>query len=166
MSTKSGENFTCLIDKDDLPKVIKYCWHLSYSVVNDTWNAEATVYLGMDENKKSVSKTVYLNRLIMNVEDDENCFVDHKNYDTLDNRKCNLRKSTIAENSRNRSGKNKNNTSGYRNVSWSEGYKKWVVQLQVNGKNKILGKFDDVHEAGKFAEEMRKIYYKEYAGVS
>lgn len=40
------------------------------------------------------------------------------------------------------------------------------VQLQINGKNKVLGKFSDVHEAGRFAEEMRQKYYGEFAGKS
>jgi hypothetical protein len=51
---------------------------------------------------------------------------------------------------------------GYRNVSLIKG--KWVVQLQIDGKNTKLGSFDDVHEAGKFAEEMRQKYYGEFAG--
>jgi hypothetical protein len=42
----------------------------------------------------------------------------------------------------------------------------WVVQLQIEGKNERLGKFKDVHEAGKFAEEMRQKYYGEFAGKS
>lgn len=45
---------------------------------------------------------------------------------------------------------------------------KWIVQLQINGKNSVLGKFplDKIEEAGKFAEEMRKKYYGEFAGKS
>jgi hypothetical protein len=34
----------------------------------------------------------------------------------------------------------------------------------INGKNTILGKFNDVDEAGNFAKEMRKKYYKDFAG--
>ena len=92
--------------------------------------------------------------------------IDHINHNTLDDRKSNLRELTVEQNSRYREGKNKNNKSGYRNVSW-DGYK-WVVQLQVNGKNTCLGRFpkDQLEEAGKFAEEMRKKYYGKYAGGS
>ena len=57
-----------------------------------------------------------------------------------------------------------NNKSGYRNVCWLKGYNKWCVQVTVDGKSTLLGKFDDVHEAGKFAEEMRKQHYGEFAG--
>jgi hypothetical protein len=90
--------------------------------------------------------------------------VDHKNYNTLDNRKKNLRVSSIDKNVKHRGRLNKNNTSGYRNVTWSESYKKWIIQLQIDHKNKILGKFDDKDEAGRFAAEMRKLYYGEFAG--
>jgi hypothetical protein len=40
------------------------------------------------------------------------------------------------------------------------------VQLQINGKNTILGKFpyEQLEEAGAFAEQMRQKYYGEYAG--
>ena len=88
--------------------------------------------------------------------------VDHENNDTLDNRKSNMRVVEESNNSKNRKSRNRNNKSGYRNVSLIKG--KWVVQLQIDGKNKRLGSFDDVHEAGKFAEEMRQKYYGEFAG--
>ena len=40
------------------------------------------------------------------------------------------------------------------------------VQIMINGKNTLLGKFDDVDEAGEFAERMRQKYYKDFAGES
>lgn len=88
--------------------------------------------------------------------------VDHRNYDTLDNRKENLRIVQSQANTRNRSGRNSNNKSGYRNVCLVKG--KWIVQLQINGRNTKLGSFDDVHKAGAFAKEMRNKYYGEFAG--
>lgn len=40
------------------------------------------------------------------------------------------------------------------------------MQLQINKKNTVLGKFDyeDLDKAGQFAEEMRQKYYGEFAG--
>ena len=83
-------------------------------------------------------------------------------------RSYNLRRITQQENLRHRKSKNKNNTTGYRNVIYNKTYKTrpYHVQLQINGKNKVLGKFSDVHEAGRFAEEMRQKYYGEFAGKS
>jgi hypothetical protein len=90
--------------------------------------------------------------------------VDHKNHNTLDNRKKKLRVTEQHNNLKNRKGKNSNNKSGYRNVFWASKEKKWIVSLMIDKIHKRLGKFDDVHEAGAFAEEMRKKYYKEYKG--
>ena len=90
--------------------------------------------------------------------------VDHINGNTFDNRKTNLRIVEDSNNLTNRKSKNSNNKSGYRNVCWSKSESKWLVQLQINGKNTVLGKFDDVDEAGRFAEEMRQKYYGEFAG--
>ena len=82
----------------------------------------------------------------------------------MDNRKSNLRIIENSNNLKNRKSKNKNNKSGYRNVSLING--KWVVQLQVDGKNKRLGSFayDELDKAGRFAEEMRLRYYGKFAG--
>lgn len=69
-------------------------------------------------------------------------------------------------NLKNRKGRNSNNKSGYRNVSWKKSENVWVVQLQINKKNTVLGKFpkDQLEEAGKFAEQMRQKYYGKFAG--
>jgi hypothetical protein len=103
-------------------------------------------------------------QIYINADFSKGQYVDHISHNTLDNRKENLRVVENRNNLKHRKSRNSNNKSGYRNVCWSNGEMKWLVQLQVNGKNTMLGKFDDVHEAGKFAEEMRIIHYGKYAG--
>ena len=92
--------------------------------------------------------------------------IDHINRDIRDNRKANLRVVTIIQNATNRTKKNSNNKSGYRNVSWHKSSKTWMVQLQIDGKNVRLKDFpyDKLDEAGEYAEKMRQKYYGEYAG--
>ena len=94
--------------------------------------------------------------------------VDHQNHNTLDNRKENLRITNVPNNSKNREKRNSNNKSGYRNVCWNSSRNRWVVQLQVDGKNKILGTFkeEELEQAAIFAEKMRQKYYGEFAGLS
>ena len=94
-------------------------------------------------------------------------YVDHIEHNTLDNRKSKLRIISNKNNLTNRKGKNINNTSGYRNVSWNKEMQKWTVQIQINKKCVVLGTFpkDQLEEAGKFAEEMRQKYFGEFAGV-
>ena len=146
-----------IIDLEDLERVINfpYTWFAKYNHTNGEYYATASVY----HPELQQSRPIFLHQFLMNENGKD---VDHKNNDTLDNRKSNMRVAEERNNSKNRKGKNKNNTSGHRNVCLVDG--KWVVQLQIDGKNTRLGKFDDVHEAGKFAEEMRQKYYGEFAG--
>jgi hypothetical protein len=97
---------------------------------------------------------------------DSKNIVDHKEqFDTLNNRKSNLRVTTNSKNNRSRRGLNKNNTSGYRNVSYNKIQKNWTVQLQdENYKNTIWRGFKSVHEAGEFAKNKRKEWYGKFAG--
>ncbi len=65
--------------------------------------------------------------------------VDHINHDTTDNRDENLRLATSSENNANRKGLDKNNTSGYRGVSWYKSKQKWGAHASINGKQYHLG---------------------------
>lgn len=103
----------------------------------------------------------------MNADASKGEVVDHINAkNTLDNRKSNLRRTDNLHNTKNRKSKNKNNKSGYRNVFWNSKDKRWFVTLQIDGKQKCFGRFkyEDVDKAGALAEEVRKKYYKEFAG--
>lgn len=154
---RKDEDLWATIDLDDLSKIVDfpYTWFAKYNHTNNEYYAVASVY----HPELKQSRPIFMHQFLMNANGKD---VDHENNDTLDNRKSNMRVVEESDNSKNRKGRNKNNKSGYRNVSLIKG--KWVVQMQVNGKNKRLGSFDDVHEAGKFAEEMRQKYYGEFAG--
>ena len=58
-----------------------------------------------------------------------------------------------------RQGLRTNNTSGYRGVCWRTQRGKWVVRVRVGGTLYSGGSFDDVHEAGRAAAELRARVY-------
>lgn len=101
--------------------------------------------------------------VIMNTERSKGELVDHINHDTLDNRECNLRVVTNSENARNRNKLNVNNVSGERNVSLAKESNKWLVQLQVDGKNTCFGRFnyEDLDKAIELARQKRIELYGE-----
>ena len=86
--------------------------------------------------------------------------VDHINNNRLDNRIENLQLLSHKDNCRSCL-KFKNNESGYPGVSWHKGKQKWQAQIQINGKSKFLGYFNDKLEA---AEAYRKAKIK-YHGI-
>lgn len=154
------------IDLEDLKLIQEYYWHVAYSPNNKQYYAEVTNYLGIF-NGKAKYEIIKMHKLIMGVTwKDRRVLIDHKNHNTLDNRKDNLRKVESSANSKNRKGKNLNNKSGYRNVC--KRGDSWIVQLQVNGKNTHLKSFplEQLEEAGVYAAEMREKYYGKFKGNS
>lgn len=72
--------------------------------------------------------------------------VDHRDGNPLNNQRSNLRLCTNAENVRN-SPKHKDNTSGYKGVSWHEKTQKWLAQIRYGDKRHYLGLFDSAVDA-------------------
>jgi hypothetical protein len=72
--------------------------------------------------------------------------VDHINGDRQDNRICNLRNVTRSENCMN-SSISKRNKSGVLGVCWTSRERKWLAQIQHNGKNIHIGSFDVLEDA-------------------
>jgi hypothetical protein len=151
-----------LVDKDDLDKLIKFN-HKWYAILrrDKRNNYQVRTNIRINKDKQDI---ICLHRWLFNVTDKH--VIDHINHNELDNRRCNLRVTDYYCNLKNRRGKNLTNTSGYRNVSWHKKSKKWTVKIRIDGKQVQMGKFDDVHEAGKYAELMRQKYYGDYAGNS
>lgn len=132
-------------------------FHAHWNSHTNSYYARTTIYLGIINGRRAY-KTLCLHQILL--ETDKT--VDHINTNSLDNRMENLRETTINKNSSNRKSKNRNNTTGVRNVSLIN--EKYVVQLQINGKNTRIGKFDNIKDAEIFAKEMREKYYGEFAG--
>lgn len=82
--------------------------------------------------------------------------VDHINRNRLDNRKCNLRFATYAQNTWNK-GMVKTNTSGAVGV-YKHG-KKWQVRITVNHKKMHLGAYETFEEAVKVRKEAEAKYH-------
>lgn len=93
---------------------------------------------------------------------EDGLFTDHINGDGLDNRRCNLRECTHGQNQMNQK-LPKNNTSGYKGVSWNKRCKKWQVRIYVEGKETHLGYFKDIVEAAKVYDKAALRHYGEFA---
>ena len=110
-------------------------------------------------------KMVKLHRLVLDIRD-SSIEVDHivhppRTEHKIDNRKANLRVVNHSQNCMN-TAMYKNNSSGYRGVSWHSRFKKWLARIQVNGKNIHLGYFSDKKDACRAYEKASNIYFGEY----
>lgn len=90
---------------------------------------------------------------------------DHRNGDGLDNRRCNLRSATVAENGRNRR-MSANNTSGFRGVYWRKSKGKWEASIGHLGRQPHLGAFDSAEEAARAYDEAARVLHGEFARLN
>ena len=102
-------------------------------------------------------KYIKMHRLIMNCINDD-IVIDHINHKRNDNRKENLRKSTISENMRNVKVKS-NNTSGYTGVVWNKVRNKWMSRITFKKKKIFLGYFDNIEDAVKARKNAEEKYF-------
>jgi hypothetical protein len=72
--------------------------------------------------------------------------IDHKDTNRSNNVITNLRLATLPQNQSNR-GKQSNNTSGHKGVSWDKCAGKWRAEIKIQGKKVSLGYFYDLEDA-------------------
>lgn len=72
--------------------------------------------------------------------------IDHKDNNPLNNRRSNLRIASHSQNMQNRK-RHKNNTSGYKGVTWHKGKGKWRAAITVNKRKVHLGYFVNLEDA-------------------
>jgi hypothetical protein len=128
-----------IVDDADFATLSRYSWYLSTS-------GYATRVAGGRKNKIRIR----MHRVI--TECPFGLFVDHINGNKLDNRRANLRIATKQQNGFNRD-KQRNNTSGFKGVTWDKARRKWVAQLNISGKHYYLGRFENILDAKKAHDE-------------
>lgn len=146
---------SAIVDAEDFEWLSQWDWYASKRV-----NAAGTFYAvrtGPDR------KRIRMHRLILGCGPTEEG--DHRNGSTLDNRRENLRKCTHLQNGSNRL-KSKNNTSGFKGVTWHTCGNKWLAQIRVNYKTVSLGHYDDPVEAARAYDAAAKLYFGEFAKVN
>lgn len=91
--------------------------------------------------------------------------VDHEDNDGLNNRDNNIRVATPAQNRAN-SRKARDNSSGFKGVSWSPTSRKWVAQLWHNGKRHYLGVYAHKERAARAHDRKAIELHGEFAGLN
>lgn len=90
---------------------------------------------------------------------------DHINGNGLDNRRANLRPVTNTQNSANRR-RGRNNTSGFKGVSWRKDIQCWTAYIRGNGQASHLGMFDNAEAAARAYDAAALTLWGEYASLN
>ena len=118
-----------LVDDSGFDMLSKFKWFANK--FNGKWYAVRS--FGTRKTKKG---SIMMHREIMKTV--KGMDTDHIDGDGLNNQRKNLRACTHSENSCNR-GKQKNNTSGFKGVTWNKTGKTWQAQIKVKNKYIYLG---------------------------
>lgn len=122
-----------IVDAADFEWLSKWKWHAHWSEFTQSFYAGRVEYLGDYEQYY-----VAMHREILGLKYRDKRQGDHKNGNTLDNQRHNLRIATRSQNKQN-SKKYRNNKSGFKGVSFHRRIGKWMAAIQVNGKPHYLG---------------------------
>lgn len=122
-----------------------YCWHLNANGYAATrHNGKNTIFHDIAFPNRSKAQ-----------------LIDHINGNRLDNRLENLRFVNRTQNNMNK-GLRCDNTSGYTGVAWDKSKGKWVVQIQIDGKNKHIGRYASKKDAVNARIKAEEKYFGDY----
>lgn len=157
-SPKYGQKI-CLVDSEDFEFVNCYKWFLV--------KGRHTFYASANKWSNNINRPFQMHRFIMKIYNDltPKIIIDHKNGDALDNRKCNLRMCSNAENIRNAQISN-NNTTGYKGVHMKKEHgrrKRYVAKIRTDVGEIGLGHFMSASEAAIAYNEAAIKYHGEFA---
>lgn len=147
-----------IVDDVDFLQLNQWKWRVS-----SRGYARRTITVFEHQNGKRKIREIYMHRLILNTPD--GFLTDHINGDPLDNRRCNLRICTNAENQHNqliRSTK----SSRYKGVGWRERENRWMAKIRVNGQTIHLGYFATEEDAAVAYDKSAVLYFGEFAKLN
>ena len=113
--------------------------------------------------RKLNSNVILMHRVIMNTPVD--LVVDHKDHNTLNNQKFNLRNCTQSQNGGNRT-PSIGNTSKYKGVSWYRQTQKWIAYIRKDGRRAHLGYFTNEQDAALAYNVAALLHFGEFALVN
>jgi len=121
-------------------------------------------YKLVDISKNGIKKTFTVHRLVALAfleNPDNKQMIDHIDENKSNNNVKNLRWATSKENGCNQ-GKQINNTSGFKGVSFNKHANKYQASININGKIKYLGVFETAEEASQAYEAKAKVIHGDF----
>ena len=152
-----GEGEWTILEPGDYYRLRHFKWRL----LGNGWN----FYTVRDVKTKPYrTKVVSLHREIMNHPQD--FLVDHRNGDSLDNRKANLRLATHSQNSCNRRKTKSKTSSRFIGVCFDKSRGRWSAYIRFRGRRIGLGRFKNEIDAAKAYDAAAKKYHGEFAKLN
>lgn len=150
------QNKFAIVDNEDFEWLNKWNW---VAMKNHSGNWYAIGYINGQHQ--------LMHRFILGLppkrEDERD--VDHKNVNSLDNRRHNIRICDRTQNNGNRR-KRKNCSSKFKGVYFRKNQQDWRSRITINGETIHLGCFDSELNAAKVYDDAAKEYFGDFARVN
>jgi len=159
VSTKKHPNVETLIDIEDIDLILDGLgrWYCSFE------HPSYPPYVV--RNKKPEPGSMKLHSVILKRFSGNIIQVDHKDGDTLNNKRHNLRPCTSTQNQQNRT-KRARSSSQYKGVSYCKKLKKYRARIRINTKLKHLGCFQNEIDAALAYDKAAEINFGEFARLN
>jgi hypothetical protein len=152
-----GQN--AIVDVADFDWLSQWDWYAHWTPSTHSFYARRNV-----KNNDGTQRTERMHRLILGCTTPQE-EGDHRNHDTLDNRRENLRKCSKAMNARN-GRKRRHNTSGFKGVFWSKKNRNWNAAIHANKKLRHIGCYASAEEAAKAYDRCALKYHGQFAHLN
>jgi hypothetical protein len=142
-----------LVDDEDFERINQHKWYLR--------KFKGRLYAERDTRPKR--QKIKMHREVLRLKYGEDKIIDHRNHNGLDNRRCNLRICTNAENTHNQRAQTRQKTSKYKGVHWNKKDHRWHAQIKYNNKIYHLGTFIYEVDAAKIYDRRAIELFGDYA---
>ena len=151
-----------MVDDDDAQYLSEFKWKPA-GIKNYPGNR--IIYPAANVLVGDKRKVLFLHRLVMGCKFSDGLIVDHKNGDTLDSRKTNLRFSTASQNASNQRDKTRGlrKTSRYHGVYWYKSLNLWRANIRHHRKLSFLGYFRSEEDAARAYDVAARKLHGEFA---
>lgn len=139
------------VSNEDYDYLVQFKWYASQT--NNKYYAARGI------NKNGKTKVLYMHRVIMKAEGQD---IDHRDGNTLNNLRSNLRFAKHHQNLQNQKAQ-KNRSSGYKGVYLDKKLKTWVVQIKDRGHMRVIGGIENESIAGFIYDLLALDRFKEFA---
>jgi hypothetical protein len=149
-----SNGMVALIDDQDA-HLASRTWHVKTDARRRTLYAAHTVNTG------DGFVTLRLHREVLGITD-PSVEVDHKNGDGLDCRRNNLRVATLQQNQWN-VGRRRDNTSGFKGVSWRPKRREWVARIREGGRQRHVAYCKTAEDAARAYDAAARRVFGDFA---
>jgi hypothetical protein len=151
------QGYVALVDDADYQRVTAFKWR---ALVDRRRNKVYAVR--KTHGPHSSRKSLYMHREILGVTD-PTVKVDHRNGDSLDNHRANLRKCVNGENNANSVKRRDGLSSTYKGVCWHKRDGEFQASIRVHGRTIYLGMFTDEVQAAQAYDVAARAFFGEFA---